>query len=172
MVKRERFTDTKSSAVQQKQEYPIGLRVDVIARMVIGDDGIEQATQLFARIDIWLEGLERSGDVARQRRTVDVAACNGKPIESAKDAILAFPETSDRSVSRKKGCHFVDADVLHGHVAYGMAKRLEGAGFRPKAHTHRLLMGNIVGSRVGELHVSPLRSKSATSRSPAKSTLA
>src|ERR1700675_5010657 len=108
--------------------------------MVISDDGIEQAMQLGARIDIGLEGLERSGHVARQRRMLGVAACNGEPIESAKDAMLALPETSDRSGSRKKRCHFVDADVLHGQVTHGMAKRLEGAGFRSKAHTHRLLM--------------------------------
>ena len=63
-------------------------------------------------------------------------------------------------------------DLAHRDIAHRSAKGLERARFRMKAHAHRLLVSNIVGGQLGELHNSPLRSTSATSRSPVKSTLA
>jgi hypothetical protein len=49
---------------------------------------------------------------------------------------------------------------------------LEYACFRPKAHAHCLSMNDVGGNNLREIHDSPPKAKSATSRSPARSTLA
>src|SRR5215831_6349487 len=99
-----------------------------------------------------------------------MAAGDNEPIKAIKNPMLAFPEGRDGSGTGEIGVHTLGVNLFQVHLTHGTAKRLEGTSLSTKTHAHRLLMSDIVGSCLRELHDSPLRSKSATSRSPAKST--
>src|SRR5262245_26549701 len=124
------------------------------------------------RVNIGNEGAQRFRNALRQRRGTNIAASDGKTIEAVEDTMLPLPECRDGSVASQVSIYAITADLLQAHIAHGTAKRFEGTGFGTKSHAHRLFMSDILGSRLGELHDRPPRSKSATSLSPAKSTLA
>src|ERR1700722_11193447 len=121
---------------------------------------------------MWNEGFQRLGNSPWQWRPVGMAPGDGELIEAAERGMFALPKAGNRTGSGEKGKHLAGCDVLHGHLARCATKRLKDASFRTKAHAHRLLMGDIASDDLGKLHDSPPRSNAATSRRPARSTLA
>jgi hypothetical protein len=63
-------------------------------------------------------------------------------------------------------------DLCNWDIADRSTKRLQGTFFRAEAHAHRLFVCDILGGKLRQFHKSPPSSKFATSRNPAKSTLA
>src|SRR5580704_1619855 len=108
----------------------------------------------------------------RKRRPVHVSSCCSKPIKAAEHLVFAMPEARYRAYASNIGVHAVGRNLSHGNIAHDSTKRLQGAGLGVEAHTHALLVGNILGGKSRQLHRRPPRSKFATSRNPARSTLA
>ncbi len=107
-----------------------------------------------------------------KRTTVHVSACCGKPIKATEHLVFAVPKARYRACACDVGVHTVGRNFGYGNVAHDSTKRLQGAGFGVEAHTHTLFIGNILGGKSRQLHRRPPRSKFATSRNPARSTLA
>src|SRR5690242_7914875 len=108
----------------------------------------------------------------RKRRPVHMSSCYSKPIKAAEHLVFAVPKARYRAYASNIGVHAVGRNLGHGNVAHDSTKRLQGAGLSVEAHAHALLIGNILGGKSRQLHRRPPKSKFATSRSPARSTLA
>jgi hypothetical protein len=150
----------------------MSIRINVASRMVGDRDNIEQAAQFFMRINMGNEGFQRLRNGPWQWRPVDMAAGDRELIEAGERGVLALPKAGDRTSSGEKGKYLTGRDLSHGHLARCATKRPQDASFRTKAHAHCLFMGDIASDDFGKLHDSPPRSNAATSRRPARSTLA
>ena len=95
-----------------------------------------------------------------------------EPIEATQDFILAMPEACDGSATGQESIDNTRLQLIHINVSDLSRKRFQDTRFRAETHAHGLLICDILSGQFMQLHTRPSKSKSATCRSPAKSTLA
>ena len=99
-------------------------------------------------------------------------SCDREPIEAGQDFILAMPEACDRSTTGQEIVDDIRLQLIDINITDLSRKRFQDTRFCAETHAHGLLIGDILSGHFVQLHTRPPKSKSATCRSPAKSTLA
>src|SRR5208283_1767178 len=166
----ERFAQTQTRAVKQQQQGAHGLGRQAFCSL--WRDGLEETSQLRLRINVRGEGDGHFGCTQRQRTPACQAASQGKTIKPAQSPPLAHPIGCHRTSAIQIGSHGRRTDLAKGYLSHDMAKTSENPPFRAKAKPQRLLEGDVLLDQGAQLHSKPPRSKAATARNPAKSTLA
>src|SRR5436309_3059801 len=108
----------------------------------------------------------------RQWRNTGVSMSDSKPVETAERLMLAMPKEGRWSIADEEGQHPLRRDLSEISIRFDAAERLQRTFLGGKAHSHGLFMRHVLSHGVAEFHSKPPRLKSATSRSPARSTLA
>jgi len=108
----------------------------------------------------------------RQRRPIDVSAGDRKAVKAGERLMLAVPESGGRPVAGDKLQHRSGTDLGEVFAFLMATEGLEDATLAVKAHPHGLFVCDVLTDCLEELHSRSPKLKSATSRNPARSTLA
>src|ERR1035441_8544078 len=160
----------RTCAIKQQQQG--AHRVGRQALGPLWSHGLEEASQLRLRVNVSGEGERKFGRAQRQGTSPRQATSQGKTIESAQGSPLAHPIRRHRTMTIQIGAHGRRTDLAQAGLAHGLAKTFQDPRFSVKAKPQRLLEGDVLLDNLAQLHSKPPRSKAATVRSPAKSTLA
>ena len=71
-------------------------------------------------------------------------SCDREPIEAAQDFILAMPEACDGSAAGQESVDDIRLQLIHINVTDRSAKRFKDTRFGTEAHTHGLLICDIL----------------------------
>src|SRR4030095_17251433 len=99
-------------------------------------------------------------------------ARNGVMIQALENRIVLMPGACDGFGSVKEGIHGLGPDQRDSNWSYQTGKVPEDHRLRAGTHSLRPHEGNVFFDKSREFHSTPPRSKAATSRNPARSTLA
>src|SRR5215472_1771892 len=139
----------------------------------LGSRGVNDPLQFVFVVNVGHKPLRHFRNSCRQRYVVDEAAADGVAVETAERVVLTAPVAVHRASSSQEHLHlfgpylaYVD---LHSHAS---AKRIEQALRTLELCSHRLPECRVLDDQFSQLHSKPPKSKSATCRSPAKSSLA
>ena len=166
----QRFAQAQTRAVKQQKQG--AHRVGRQALRSLWSHGLEETSQLRLRVNVRGEGDRHFGRAQRQGTSPRQAASQGKTIKPAQGSPLAHPIRRHRTMAIQIGSHGRRTDLAQADLSHGLAKTFQDPRFSSKAKAQRLLEGDVLLDNLAQLHSKPPRSKAATVRSPAKSTLA
>ena len=133
---------------------------------------IQQPSKFNTREDVRHKQPGQCWNVLRQRRPADVSAGDCKAVKAGERLMLAVPETGGRPIAGDKVRHRSRFDLGEVFAFLMATEGLQDAPLAVKAHPHGLFVCDVLTDCLEELHSKPARLKSATSRNPARSTLA
>src|SRR5258706_15857341 len=132
----------------------------------------QEATECVDCVDVRRVRRRALGYGRRQWRRLRGATSDGKAGEAVEDLALVMPKRGDGPIASARGENGIRPHDVEVDISHGPTEGSEHPGLGAKAHPGGAFEVDLAGRQLGQFPNNSPPSKAATSRRPARSTLA